>query len=42
MAIARPTTREALLGITGVGEKKADRYGDQFIETIRNWAIREA
>jgi ATP-dependent DNA helicase RecQ len=41
MAIERPATREALLGITGVGEKKADRYGDQFIETIRNWKIRE-
>jgi ATP-dependent DNA helicase RecQ len=41
MAIERPTTREALLGITGVGEKKADRYGDQFIETIRNWKTNE-
>ena len=37
MALERPTTREALLGITGVGEKKADRYGDQFLETIQQW-----
>ena len=37
MALERPTTREALLGITGVGEKKADRYGDQFLEAIQQW-----
>jgi ATP-dependent DNA helicase RecQ len=37
MAFGRPVTREALLRITGVGEKKADRYGDQFLETIQQW-----
>ena len=41
MAVERPVTRAALLRITGVGEKKADRYGDQFLETIQNWEIRE-
>jgi len=40
MAVERPITRAALLRIAGVGEKKADRYGDQFLETIQNWEIR--
>jgi ATP-dependent DNA helicase RecQ len=40
MALERPTTREALLGITGVGEKKADRYGDQFLDAILEWESR--
>jgi ATP-dependent DNA helicase RecQ len=40
MALERPTTRQALLGITGVGEKKADRYGEQFIEAILEWETR--
>jgi ATP-dependent DNA helicase RecQ len=41
MALARPTTREALLGVTGVGETKADRYGEQFIAAIVEWETRE-
>ena len=40
MALLRPTTREALLAVTGVGETKADRYGDQFIEAIMEWETR--
>jgi ATP-dependent DNA helicase RecQ len=40
MALERPTTRQALLGITGVGEKKADRYGDRFIDAIMEWETR--
>jgi ATP-dependent DNA helicase RecQ len=40
MALERPTTRGALLGITGVGEKKADRYGDRFIDAIMEWETR--
>lgn len=35
MVRLRPTTREALLGISGVGEKKADRYGDPFLNAIK-------
>jgi ATP-dependent DNA helicase RecQ len=31
-----PTTREELLGITGIGEKKADHYGEEFLECIRS------
>ena len=40
MALRRPTTREALLAVTGVGETKADRYGDQFIDAIMEWETR--
>ncbi len=34
-ATNRPTTREALLGISGVGQSKLERYGDDFLEVIR-------
>jgi ATP-dependent DNA helicase RecQ len=32
----RPATAEALLGISGVGPNKLDRYGEDFLEVIRN------
>jgi ATP-dependent DNA helicase RecQ len=41
MARQRPTTRQALLGISGVGEKKADRYGQTFIDAIVAWENRD-
>jgi ATP-dependent DNA helicase RecQ len=31
----RPTTRDALSAISGVGVTKLDRYGDAFLETLR-------
>jgi ATP-dependent DNA helicase RecQ len=31
----RPTDHDALLGISGVGQSKLERYGDAFIEVIR-------
>ncbi|WP_105437489.1 DNA helicase RecQ [Neorhizobium sp. T25_13] len=34
-ATARPTSREALLGISGVGQSKLERYGDAFLAVIR-------
>jgi ATP-dependent DNA helicase RecQ len=34
----RPMTSEALLGISGVGLNKLDRYGEAFLEVIRNAA----
>jgi ATP-dependent DNA helicase RecQ len=33
-AIDRPTSREALLGISGVGQSKLERYGDAFLQVI--------
>jgi ATP-dependent DNA helicase RecQ len=35
MAVSRPASREALLAISGVGESKADRYGERFLAAIR-------
>lgn len=34
-ATNRPTSRDALLGISGVGQSKLERYGDDFLEAIR-------
>ncbi len=34
-ATGRPTSRDALLGMSGVGQSKLERYGDQFLEVIR-------
>jgi superfamily II DNA helicase RecQ len=34
MARAAPKTIEALLAITGVGQKKAEQYGQVFLEAI--------
>jgi len=38
MASLRPITREALLQVHGVGQHKADVYGDPFLEAIRESA----
>ena len=34
MCAKRPSTVEELLGVSGVGAKKAERYGDVFLERI--------
>ena len=34
MAAAKPVTREQLLSITGVGEKKLERFGAAFLEAV--------
>ncbi|MEQ1951396.1 DNA helicase RecQ [Mesorhizobium sp. CN2-181] len=34
-ATDRPTSRDALLGISGVGQSKLERYGDAFLKVIR-------
>ncbi|HWW65541.1 MAG TPA: DNA helicase RecQ [Sphingomonadaceae bacterium] len=38
MAAFRPTTRDALAQITGVGARKLDDYGDAFLAVLRNFA----
>jgi len=35
MCNKRPTTREELLEVSGVGQAKLERYGDKFLEVIR-------
>jgi ATP-dependent DNA helicase RecQ len=39
MAARRPRSRAELLAITGVGERKAEQYGDLFMEAIRSDAV---
>jgi ATP-dependent DNA helicase RecQ len=36
-ATSRPTSRDALLGISGVGQSKLERYGDAFLDVIRTY-----
>jgi ATP-dependent DNA helicase RecQ len=38
MAAHRPTTREGLLAISGVGPKKLAEYGDAFLALLRDEA----
>jgi superfamily II DNA helicase RecQ len=35
MAAIRPASREEFLSVTGVGEKKLERFGEIFLEAIR-------
>jgi len=36
MAILKPTSRTAMLQVTGVGEQKLQRYGDRFLDAIKD------
>jgi ATP-dependent DNA helicase RecQ len=36
IAALRPKTREALRGVSGVGEKKLERYGEALLEIVRS------
>ena len=38
MAASKPTTPEALLGISGVGQTKLERYGEAFLDVVRGEA----
>lgn len=35
MCMIKPKTKEEMLGVTGVGEYKYEKYGDQFLELIQ-------
>jgi ATP-dependent DNA helicase RecQ len=37
MAVRRPITPDDLLGISGVGQSKLERFGAQFLEVIKQW-----
>ena len=41
MARRQPRTMEAFLEVSGVGQVKADRYGQVFLDAIRQWAEAE-
>jgi len=42
MARVRPSTRDRLLGVSGVGQKKLADYGDLFLEVIRQSCLDRA
>ena len=37
MCVKQPTTFDALMNVSGVGSVKAERYGEQFLEIIRDY-----
>ena len=41
MCVKIPTTREALLSVSGVGQVKAERYGKRFLDAISDFTRRE-
>ena len=36
-----PHTRQELLNVSGIGEVKAQRYGDVFLQAIQSWENNE-
>lgn len=38
LCLHRPSTRESMLQIDGIGEAKSNAYGDPFLEAIRAWS----
>jgi ATP-dependent DNA helicase RecQ len=40
MAALQPTTPEGLLDVSGVGERKLEKYGDEFLAALRSSAAR--
>ena len=37
-----PENREEMLGVTGVGEKKFESYGERFLEEIRKYRKKDS
>ena len=37
MCIKKPTNKNAMLKVSGVGEFKFEKYGERFLEVIRSW-----
>lgn len=37
LSARRPSTRQRLLGVHGIGETKANQYGEAFLDSIRQW-----
>ena len=38
MAAVRPENLEDLLLVSGVGERKLEKYGNEFLEVLKGWA----
>jgi ATP-dependent DNA helicase RecQ len=41
MAGSRPVTEHELLAISGVGAKKLETYGEDFLDAIREWSAQQ-
>jgi ATP-dependent DNA helicase RecQ len=39
MAATRPDTEGRLLAVSGVGERKLEKYGDEFLALLRRWEV---
>ncbi len=37
MCVIRPETKEEMLSVSGVGEFKYEKYGEQFLDCVRTW-----
>jgi ATP-dependent DNA helicase RecQ len=37
MAEIKPTSREELLTVSGIGERKADRFGETFLKALADY-----
>ena len=42
MAQVKPASREDMMQISGVGQSKLERYGDQFLEVVRGFDVQAA
>ncbi len=36
MAVARPTTSAELLAINGIGQRRLEKYGEEFLDLLRS------
>ena len=36
MCVVKPKTKEEMLGVSGVGEFKFEKYGERFLECVKN------
>ena len=39
IASSRPTTRDELLAVHGIGERKVEQFGDAVLEVVRTFAV---
>lgn len=37
LSMQKPSSKEAMLGVHGIGEVKFDRYGDEFLNLLKSW-----
>ena len=40
MCVIKPQDRDGMLSVSGVGEFKYEKYGERFLECVRQWQER--